>query len=363
MSNPIHQYLRIAVYLLFCLGAAACTESSSLSAVDASASSSQAVSVRAAEVQGQLSEELLYFAGVARARERASLSFQVGGIIASRAAEIGQVVESNQVLATLYNPQLGPAEQGAQARLLQLQADAEQAERDLARFVQLSERGLLADQQLEQQRSKLAMQRAAIDNASAGLAQSRQLNQETALRAPFAGRIEAVLLEAGEFAQPGQIVMQLAGENETEVQVSVPPQLLRDMKVGQSIPVRHSLSGREFIGVVTETGESSSGASALYPLVVHIGDSSVRGGEALEVGILRSAENSLSVPLNSVMRSAQGLTVFRVEQGRARRIPIEIDQVLGQQAVVKNGALGVGDQIIYAGLSRLVDGDIVEVLP
>jgi RND family efflux transporter MFP subunit len=355
--------IRLALGVLLPLSLLACTESSNSSAVEESVTPRQAVTIRATTVQGQQGEQWLYFAGVARARERASLSFQVGGIIASRTAQIGQLVTANEVLATLYNPQLGPAEQGAQARLLQLRADAEQSERDLTRLMQLSERGLLADQRLEQQRSLIEGQEAAIASASAALAQSRQLNQESALRAPFAGRIEAVVLEAGEYAQPGQVVLQMTGASETEVEVGVPPHLLVALEVGQSIPVRHSLSARELVGVITQAGEASSGAKALYPLVVRIGDSSIRGGEALEVGIPRVADNSLSVPLNAVMRSAAGLTVFRVEGDRARRVPVEIDQVLGQQAVLKGTSLSAGDQIVYAGLSRLADGDLVEVLP
>lgn len=363
MFKPVARYSRLALCVLLPMSLLACTESSSVATTAASAVNSPAVSVRATKVQDQQGEQWLYFAGVARTRERANLSFQVGGIIASRAAQIGQLVKANEVLATLYNPQLGPAEQGAQARLLQLQADAEQSERDLVRLIQLSERGLLADQALEQQRSQIAGQRAALESASAALTQSRQLNLESALRAPFAGRIEAVLLEAGEFAQPGQVVLQLTGAGETEVEVGVPPHLLATMHVGQSVPVRHSLSGREFSGVITESGAASSGATALYPLVVRLGDPSVRGGEALEVGIARVADSSLSVPLNAVMRSADGLTVFRVEGERARRVSVQIDQVLGQQAILKGNTLSSGDQIVYAGLSRLADGDVVDVLP
>lgn len=363
MSKPIFSNVRLAICVLLPMSLLACTESSNSPAAEASPASSEAVTVRATTVQSEQGEQWLYFAGVARARERASLSFQVGGIIASRSAQIGQVVKANEVLATLYNPQLGPAEQGARARLLQLQADLEQSERDLVRLIQLSERGLLAEQRLEQQRSLIVGQGAAIESANAALVQSRQLNLESALRAPFAGRIEAVLLEAGEYAQPGQAVLQLTGASETEVEVNVPPHLLATMPIGQSIPVRHSLSARESVGVVTQSGAASSGAKALYPLVVRIDDPSVRGGEALEVGIRRVADNSLSIPLNAVMRSADGLTVFRVEGDRARRVAVEIDQVYGQQAVLKGNNLSAGDQIVYAGLSRLADGDFVEVLP
>ena len=71
---------------------------------------------------------------VARARQRANLTFQVGGVIASRTVEIGQQVTQGEELAQLYNPQLLPARDAASARLEQLESDNRQAVLDLERI-------------------------------------------------------------------------------------------------------------------------------------------------------------------------------------------------------------------------------------
>jgi len=337
----------------------ACSESSS---IDEQEPPSAGVPVRVSAVSLQDDGAMLYFAGVARSRQRATLSFQVGGVVSNRPVQIGQQVSQDQLLATLYNPQLAPAEAAAQARLMQLQSDFDQSQRELVRLERLSTRDLISIQSVEQQQALIESQSAAIDNAMASLQQSEGLNKESVLRAPFAGTIEAVLLEAGEYAQPGQAVMRLTGQGTTEVEIRVPPHMLDTLSVGDTVPVSASLSDAVLTGVVSEISASSTGNEALLAVVIALNDTQVRNAEALEVGIAREGEEQLSIPLGAVMRSAQGLSVFKVEDGRAARVLIEVDKILGERAFILPGALLEGDQVVYAGISRLAEGDALDVL-
>lgn len=323
---------------------------------------SNVVLVRTTQVENRQFDELLYFAAIARARQRASLSFQVGGTVQARHAEIGQSVVKGEVVATLYNPQLQPAADAAQARLEQLRSDLYQAKRDLVRFEEIHEQGLLAIQSIEQQRTLVQSTLASIDNAKALADQTRQLNEERELLAPFAGRIEAVLLEPGEFAQPGHAVMRLAAQDGMEVEVRVPPHILGATQAGQEIPVRDSLTGMSYMGVVSKVGGTSSGENGLYPLVVNMQGGNLKGGESLEVGIKRITAAQISIPIGAIMRSAAGLTVFKNEGGIAKRTNVEVTQITGDRAVLVAGSLNFEDEVVYAGLSRLADRDEIEVL-
>lgn len=324
-----------------------------------------AIPVRVARVGSQSQEQTLRFAGVSRPRQRANLSFQVGGTIEARFAEIGEQVKAGEIIARLYNPQLGPASQAAEARLAQLINDAEQLERDLQRLQRIYEQNLLAIQDLEQQRTLLRSTQSAIDNARAVVAQNLQLQRESELRAPFDGRIEQVLLEPGEFAQPGQPVLRMSAEGGLEVEVRVPPHLLYGLALGDPVPVWHGLDGGKYGGTISEIGEASSGTSTLYPLVVSLGSTGLRSGEPLEVGVrLQRPVNELSVPLAAIMRSAQGLTVFRLVSGdRVERVPVTVTRITGDQVLLSPGSLQDGDSVVYAGLTRLAEGDTVTVLP
>jgi len=324
-----------------------------------------AVPVRVAPVELRAGTEVLRFASVARVRQRANLTFQVAGVIAEREVEIGQEVAQGQVLVRLYNPQLLPARDAAQARLDQLHSELKQARRDLERTQTLNEEGVLPIRDLEQQRSRVEGLESALANARANLEQAEQLSRESSLRAPFAGHIEEVLLEPGEFVQAGQPVLRLAAREGLETEVQVPAHLLTGLNVGEVVPVWSTLSGEQFEGVVSEIAMGSSGSGALYPVLVSLSGpalSTLRTGAALEVGINRQRAEQLLIPLNAVMRSAEGLTVFRVVGDRVSRVPITVGQIQGDYVVVEQGPLSQHDAVVYAGLTRLAEGDRVEVL-
>lgn len=333
------------------------------------ASSEQTVPVRIAAVSQISSDDTLRFAGISRARQRATLTFQVDGVLRSRDADIGQQVVTGQRLAQLYNPQLQPSRDAAQSRLEQLRADLAQARRDLMRIEELHERAVSPLSDLEQQRSRVEGLLAVVNNAEASLQQSESLLAENTLKAPFSGIIEAVLLEPGEFVQSGQAVIQLAARDDMEIEIRAPAHLLRNVHVGQTLPIWSSLSGAHSSGQVLEIGTSSSGTNTLFPLIVALQGDDIRAGEAYEVGVPRRTEPARVIPINAVMRSAGGLSVFRFDAdssgdaGTVSRVPVQISELLGDQAVLAGNALAPQDAVVYAGLTRLADSDRVRVLP
>jgi RND family efflux transporter MFP subunit len=326
-----------------------------------------AVTVRAAPVVAATAAEPLRFAGVVRARQRAQLTFQVGGVLRSRSVEIGQAVEQGAILATLYNPELEPARNVSRARLEELKAQAAQAEREAQRSDQLFERGVISAQQREQQQARLDALQAGVGSARAALIQTEQVRGESQLRAPFAGRIETLMVEPGEFVSPGQPVMALASAEGLEVEVLIPGDMLQGLSIGQHVPLWDGLHNTPMQGTISEIGQGSSQGSALYPLVVALEQDAARSGDAVEVGIGRAAEQGLNVPMAAVMRSFAGgdggLAVFRVTAGKVERVSIEVEALRGEWAMLRGNALQAGDMVVYAGLTRLSEGDAVELLP
>lgn len=325
------------------------------------------VAVRAAPVVATATAEPLRFAGVVRARQRAQLTFQVGGVLRSRAVDIGQAVEPGEILATLYNPELEPARNASRARLEELKAQAAQAEREAQRSDQLFERGVISAQQREQQQARLEALQASVGSARAALIQTEQVRGESQLRAPFAGRIETVMVEPGEFVAPGQPVMDLAAAQGLEVEVLIPGHMLEGLSVGQPVPLWDSLRDTPLQGRISEIGQGSSQGTALYPLVVALEQQAVRSGDAVEVGIDRIDGQGLNVPMTAVMRSSAGsgggLAVFRVTGGKVERVSIEVEGLRGEWATLRGDSLREGDLVVYAGLTRLSAGDAVELLP
>jgi len=355
------------VALVMAIALAACSEPAELAVVETT-NSSRPIPVRVANAELRDDDELLRFSAISRVRQRALLTFQVGGVVQERSVEIGDQISAGQTLMTLYSPSLLPAAEAAQFRLEQLQADNTQADRELERLRTLYDRGVIPLQELEQQATRVDSLVSAVSNARATAEQAASLLREAQLVAPFNGTVEQILVEPGEFAQPGQAVIRIASAEQLEAEIRVPAHLTASLSTGQVLTAWKSLStsadeNAVMAATILEIGQSSTGENSLYPVVVSLPDQQTRTGEAIEIGIPRRNEPVLVIPMSAVMRSAQGLSVFQSTSNRVTRVSVEVEQLQGEFAVIKPGTLQPGAQIVYAGITRLADGDIIEVLP
>ncbi len=322
------------------------------------------VSVRVSDVTGGQAQEItLRFSGIVRSTQRATLTFQISGTLKERAVELGQTVATGDVLARVYNPALEPARDSANAKLDELNTRYDQAKREWERSNRLRERGVVSEQSLEQIAARRDSLKASVATARAALAEATQLLQESTLRAPFGGRVEALLVERDEFVAAGQPVMRLSSPEGKEVEARVPAYLLAHVSLDQEVPVWsvQNRSQAPVTGSVVEIAQAGAIRGELHPILVSLPINTLEAGEPVEVGITPVRESAITVPLLSVIRSAGNMTVFRVRDGVARRVPIDVERVVGERVVVRTGELAPGDQVVYAGTTRLADGDAVEV--
>jgi len=322
------------------------------------------VSVRVSDVTGGQAQEMtLRFSGIVRSTQRATLTFQVSGTLKERAVELGQTVAAGDVLARVYNPALEPARDSARARLDELITRYEQSKREWERSSRLRERGVVSEQSLEQIAASRDSLKASVATAEALLAEATQMLEVSTLRAPFGGRVEALLVERDEFVAAGQPVMRLSSPEGKEVEARVPAYLLAHVSLDQEVPVWfvQNRSEAPVTGSVVEIAQAGAIRGELHPILVSLPINTLEAGEPVEVGITPVGDSAITVPLLSVIRNAGGMTVFRVRDGVARRVAIEVERVVGERVVVRTGGLEPGDQVVYAGITRLADGDAVEV--
>ena len=322
------------------------------------------VTVRAAEVTGGQTEGVsLRFSGIVRAAQRATLTFQVSGTLRERAVELGQTVKTGDLLARVYNPALEPARDSAAARLDELRTQYDQAKREWERSRQLHERGVVSEQGLEQLASRRDSLKASMATAEASLAEATRLLRESELRAPFDGRVEALLVERDEFVASGQPVMRLSSPKGREVEVRVPAYMLNHVSLSQLLPV-WSVQDRNrasVTGSIVEIAQPGGVRGELHPVLVSLPADTLEPGEPVEVGITPRETVATTVPLLSVMKSNGGASVFRISDGVARRVPVTVQRIIGERVVVDAADLDAGDQVVFAGMTRISDGDSVEV--
>jgi multidrug efflux pump subunit AcrA (membrane-fusion protein) len=123
------------------------------------------------------------------------------------------------------------------------------------------------------------------------------------------------------------------------------------------------MAGINTTGTVIDIGVSNTSDIALYPVVVALHDNRLQTGASVEIGIPLDQRPQLVAPMAAVMRSADGTTVFVVENDTVRRTPINVLRIRGEFVELAPDSLPVGTQLVYAGLTRLADGDRIRVLP
>lgn len=300
--------------------------------------------------------------GVTRARHRARLAFETGGRLVERTVEAGARFRAGQVLARLDARPLDNTVATAEAAVAEIAARLDQQSRERDRTHRLFDAGAASREEVEQIDAGVVGLRALADAAAARLREARRASAEGVLVAPFDGTVVAVGLQAGEFASPGATVLEVAGDGAVEVEVEVPETFVDALRPGEAVRVRLPFAGREVTGTVATRGAAAGGVGRLFPVVVAIDRTAgVLAGMTAEIEVVAGGAQALSVPLSAVVNPGGARpAVFRVVDGRAERVAVELGGIVGDRVAV-SGGLAAGDRVVVAGAAMLADGDLVEV--
>lgn len=167
----------------------------------------------------------------------------------------------------------------AEADLTRAKEELTRAQREFDNAETLVDRGVATNDRLSSTRAALANANAAVINAEESLGNSE-------ITAPFAGRIEQMSLNAGEFVSAGSQVGQIVDNTPLSVTIQVPQQSLHDLKQGQAAKVTF-ITGEERDGVVTFIGTSADSATRTFlaEISVENEDGAVPAGVSAEIRI------------------------------------------------------------------------------
>jgi len=322
----------------------------------------RSAAVRVDEVTLAANRSGIRLAGVARAAQQARLSFVLPGRLAGRTVEVGDRVRRGQVLAMLDSSEFQLAEAAAESALAELEVRLGQARRDEARVAQLKAAKAATTEEVEMAATSTRVFEASIRSAEVRLAEAGRLITESALIAPFDGTITGVDLEPGEWAGSGKTVVELAGEDDLEVEVEAPETVFGRLAQDQEVVVDLSLRGAVTTGRVSSQARAAGGPGRLFPVVVSLAPHpELVPGTTVEVLLEIEEKESLSVPLEAILNPGSSRpSVFRVQDGRADQVFVELGRLDGSRVAVV-ADLEVGDAVVVAGHTALADGDLVEV--
>lgn len=153
------------------------------------------------------------------------------------------------------------------------------AQREFDNTQSLLDRGVATTDRLAQARADLA-------SAEAQMIATEEAEEGLAITAPFAGRLEALDLNEGEFVSAGSEMGRLVDITPLTVSIQVPQQSLGQIEAGQAAQVRF-ITGEEREGVVTFVGTSASAETRTFLAKIEVdnADGAIPAGISAEVRI------------------------------------------------------------------------------
>jgi len=214
------------------------------------------VSVAVMQSQAQDIDLVLTAEGQATPDRASSIQAKASGQIQSVLVGRGDLVEAGQELGRLDS-------ETYEAQLAQAQAQLTQADNDLTRSETLQARGITTENQVMQTRAARAA-------ASAAVTAAQEILDNTIIRAPFAGRLNEMTLDVGEFVNRDDVVAEVLDNDPLIVVVQVPQQALARLRKDQEAEV-------SFITGETRVGTGMARGHFISPAILSLGTSGELG--------------------------------------------------------------------------------------
>ena len=363
------------------------------------------------------------------ARRTSQLSFQATERLTEVLVDEGDSVKQGQVLARQDDTALAAIAQAATARLKQtqaaldelvqgprketiagarsevnrLQAEAKMATATLGRQKQLfksragsaqeydaarfdsaalvasleSAEHRLAELEAGTRVEQINAQRASVEVARATANQAVIRLKQTALVAPFAGKVARRFADEGSLIQQGSPVLEIIESSALELRFGAAPQIAMKLHLGDTIPF--SANGQAFQGTIARINPRLDTATRTREVVVNLAASDAEeivAGQTVSVEFaLQADEPGFWLPSEALLPQVRGLWSVMVldqrnddgtdgenesglPQATVARRDVEVLSTWGTWSRVR-GTIDAGDQAVVHGASRVSPGQAV----
>lgn len=295
-------------------------------------------------------DSVLPFVGSLASVRRIWVSPVVSGHIAEITFQDGQSVQAGDVLFRLDDRVAQAELSSAKA---QLELDASRLDRD----VKLQRSGLIPTESLETSRAQAGQSQNDVDIKTLNL-------QLLTIKAPFVGVLGRGLVDAGQYVNPGDQLVQLTDLTRFTADFQVPERYVGRIAAGAAVTFSSpAVPDQSFQGSVTfiDAAIDSGTRSVLVRATIENAGDRLRPGMfgrvVLQAGPPRQA---LAVPEAALVYQLTGTYVFLAQDNVARRRTVTAGiRQAGLVEIVQG--LAAGDLVVTVGQSQLRDGMPVSV--
>lgn len=285
--------------------------------------------------------------------EETYLSPALQGRIRSVKVDIDDHVKKGDLLAEMDGTQLE-----------QTRIQYQNLKTDLERMDTLLQYGSITQQAYDQMKSQVESTDLIMKN----------LEENTLLRAPYSGIITGKYYNDGELFSPAPntpagkaALVSMIRIDPLKVMVNLSERFLPLVFVGMQAEIRTDVyPGEVFRGKVFRIHPTVNPASRTFTVEIKVPnkDRKIRPGMFARVNLKMGEKEALIVPSIAVLQQAgtNERYIMLHENGRARRVSVQILNRYDDQLEIASPVLKGGEQLIYAGQNNLEESDPVKVM-
>jgi multidrug efflux system membrane fusion protein len=278
----------------------------------------------------------------------------------------GQFVKTGELLFTLDDRSERANVDKAGAQIRRDSATVADLERQVTRAEQLFAQKFIAQGALDTLRSQLDAARAAAGASRAAMNAEQVAASYSVIRAPQAGRVGAIDVYAGSLVQPATVLTSITQLDPIDVAFTLPESALAGLLAAQQ-------QGKLAVEASTGAGSAVSGVLNFVDNAVNPQAGAIRAkarfanrASALWPGqyatariTLETLRNAIIIPQAAIITTPRGTSVYVVDAGKARAVPVTRVHAFGQEAAVTG--LEGHEQVITEGKQNLRPGGKVKL--
>jgi multidrug efflux system membrane fusion protein len=304
------------------------------------------------------------FSGEVRPRVESRLGFRVGGKIVARKVDVGAVVRRGQMLMQLDPQDLKLGQAQAQASLRAAETNRDLARADLNRYHELRSKNFVSEAVLDTKAAALKASQANVDAARAAYREQSNQSRYADLVSDTDGVVTGVDAEVGQVVVPGTPVVRVARTDEKEVVIGIPEDRVDALRQVEDVTVR-LWANRDVVlrGKIREISPMADPATRTYMVKVAVpARPEIRLGMTATVQFTAKGDAAqMHLPLSALVQSQGANSVWVVENGAVRRVPVQLGGPLGNDILV-TGGVRPGQTVVTAGVNLLKEGQKVRIL-
>jgi RND family efflux transporter MFP subunit len=299
------------------------------------------------------------FPGTVMSRNDSKLAADVTGRV-EWVAEVGTAVNKDDIVARLDKHMAEMQRDSDKANVTRLEAVVKFDRVHAERMDALLDKGAVAKTVRDQAISTRDSDVASLAAAKAALERSQYRLDHADIRAPFAGRVVARLINAGEYASEGHEIVRLVALDEIEISAQVPINSMHYLQ--ERMHVTALINAKPVDTTVRTVVPVGDYLSRMVEVRLTLPASAAFVGDAARV-LVPSAEarTVLAVPRDALILREDNTYLFKLDkENTAQRIAVGTGSEDGEMVEV-SGTLSAGERIVIRGAEHLESGQKVRL--